>query len=77
MLGKGKIFQYTPFRFGVAIVIVSYTAVTTVCTLSIAVYTIIIRRQHAEDIRNRNKRFGVDAERLNLLYRVKKVLLTP
>ena len=74
-LEKAKYFNDTPFRFGVAVVIILYSAVTTVCTLSIAVYTIIIRTKHVEDIRNTNKRFGVDAERLNLLYRVKRSLI--
>ena len=69
-----KRFIDTPYRFIDMMLIFVYIGVT-IFTLSVALYTINMRKKHAVAIKSRNVRFGIEAERRDMLQRLKKSII--
>ena len=66
-----KLFNDTTGRIGAMMLIFVYIVVT-IFTLSVALHTLNMRKKHAAYIQSRNIRFGIEAERRDMLQRLKK-----
>ena len=69
-----KLFNDTPGRIGSMMLLCVYI-VLTIVTLSVALHTLNMRNKHAADIKSRNVRFGIEAERRDMLQRLKKSII--